>query len=198
MPYASLSELKEYLGITSTDTDDDVLLGEMLDEATRIIDMETGYSFESTTDTRYYEEDALAPSDSYLLRVDEPLLSVSELLNGDSDSTEITSSDYWLWPRNEGPPYWGIKLKVIVSSSWQWSADYFVTVTGTWGYASTPPDDIKLACRRLATYLYQQKDNPIYETTIFPEQGAVVTPTGLPDDVERIVRKYRYSLMRGW
>jgi hypothetical protein len=190
MAYVEVEDLKAYTGIPSATVTDDALLRDLIQEATRLIDMETGRVFESVTDTRYYGPEALDKATNTLW-VDQDLLTVTELLNGDDDTTEIESTEFWLIDRNAGPPYYGIRLLSDSDDSWEWDTDGWVSVTGTWGWSATPPADIVLACKRLAAYLYQQKDSAVYEVTVYPEQGVQVTPMGIPVDVERMLKRYK-------
>jgi len=191
MSYAHLGVLKQYLGLSATETTDDTLLQDLLDRATTAIDNHCGRRFSANTETRYYEDDAV---DGQTLYLDEDLISITTLTNGDSDSTTISSSDYWLIPRNEGPPYYGIRLKSDTTTTWEFDIDYWVSVAGTWGWNTTPPADIVQACIRLASYYYHQKDVPVYETSVFPESGVITVATGMPVDVRELLDPYRKRL----
>ena len=185
--YTDASTFKLYQGITQTT--DDALIQELLTRASKKIDTYTGRVFQASTETRYFDSDAY-DKDSGLLWMDKDLLTITTLTNGDSDGTSISSTDYWLWPRNE-TPYYAIKLKSDVTTVWEWDIDYWVTVAGTWGYSATPPEDIVHATIRLAGYYYHQKDSGIYETQVFPEAGVVAVPSGMPDDVKSLLDPYR-------
>ena len=185
--YTTVPTLKSYLGIDTTT--DDLLLQEMLSRASQKIDTYCDRGFTALTETRYFDSDAYDPSTG-LLWMDKDLLTVATLTNGDSDGTSISSSDYWLWPRN-ATPYYAIKLKSDVTTVWEWDVDYWVTVTGTWGFSAAPPEDIVHATIRLASYYYYQKDSGIYETQVFPEAGVVAVPSGFPEDVREILNPYR-------
>jgi hypothetical protein len=188
--YARLSEFKAYKGLSASETTDDRLLESFLASATKAISTYCGRTFEARTQTRYFESDALDPFDRSLLWVDDDLLTVTGLTNGDSAATAITSSYYWLWPRNGGC-FYGIRLKSTATSGWQFDTDYFVTVTGTWGYSATPPDDVTQACLRWTAFLYDQKDAPTYDTTAFPASGVISIPAGIPADVQKLLNPYR-------
>ena len=188
--YASLHEYKLYKGIYATETGEDTLLAALLTRTTKSIETHCSRIFKAETDTRYFESGALA-DDGVTLWMDRDLLSVTELLNGDSDETEIESTEYWLVDRNYGPPYYGIRLKSASDDYWQWDTDYWVSVTGTWGYSTNPPEDVKHACIRWADYLYTQVDAGVFDVTVFPESGVVTTPQGIPRDVRLLLEPYR-------
>ena len=189
MAYANLEDIKGELGISSTETADDTKLRNRLEQASEAIDTHCSRWFEARTQTRYFERDAL-DHDGYTLIMDTDLISVTTLTNGDSDGTTIASTEYWLVDRNSGPPYYGIRLKSASTSSWEWDTDGWVSVAGSWGWSKTPPEDITRACIRWAAFMYHQKDNPVYETTAFPESGVITTPKGIPVDVELLLDPY--------
>ena len=189
MAYASLAQLKSYLGIATDETTDDVLLDALLKRATKMIDTYCSRKFEATTATRYYEMDAV---EGDYLRLDDDLISITTLSNGDDSSTTITSTYYWLWPRNSGPPYHSVRLKADQTThSWEVDTDYFITITGSWGWAATPPADISHACVRYSAFLYHQKDSGVYDVSVFPESGVITTPQGIPRDVRLLLDPYR-------
>ena len=190
--YADLGDLRAFLDIKVTT--DDSLLQESIEDAQSYIESQTNRVFEATTDTRYYDRSALDRWNSRLLNLyGDDLLTVTGLANGDSDSTAIALTDFWLYPRNE-TPYHGILLKTDISSYWEWDTDYWVSVTGTWGYSTTAPDDIRRATLVLASYFYRQKDAAMFETTAIVESGAIAIPQGIPATVDRVINRYKRRL----
>jgi len=99
MSYASLTNLKDYLGISVATTEDDPLLTDLLTRAEGIIDAYTGRRFEAETATKYFTIDDIDGQNLYLWGYD--LLSVTKLTNG--DGVEIASGSYRLFPRNDNP-----------------------------------------------------------------------------------------------
>jgi hypothetical protein len=176
--------------LTKAITDDD-LVQDALEDAASYIESWTGKVFEAVTDTRYYRQDAV---DWLTLYLDEDLLSVTTLKEGDEDQTTISSANYWLLPRNEGPPYRRIELKADSDYSWDWTTDGEIEVTGTWGYATSAPYDIRRAVIVLAAYLYRQKDSQVWDVVAVPEAGVVTIPQGVPVTVRRIIGKYQDPL----
>lgn len=194
MSYARLNALKSYLGIDYDSTTDDVLLASLLERASKAIDTFTQRTFEAETDTRYFEREDLDDA-GFILLVDRDLLTVTTLTNGDDAATVIPDTEYWLTSssgrRNLGPPYAGIRLKIDSTYSWEFATDYWVSVLGTWGYSTEPPDDIVHATIRLAAYYYAQKDAQVFDTTAVPEAGVITVPQGIPRDVKLILEPYR-------
>jgi hypothetical protein len=187
MSYATLINLKNYLGI-DTDTDDSLLF-DLLDRAEGIVDAYTGRKFEAITATKYFGQSDTNGADLSLWGYD--LLSVTKLTNG--DGVEIASSDYRLFPRNDDPK-WLIKLND--TKSWEFSTpDSGIVVEGTWGYSTSVPADITHACIRLAAFIYRQKDTSAdIDRPIVTGDGVTIMPSGLPSDVQKLLNRYKRRL----
>lgn len=187
MSYASLAQLKDYLGITSGG--DDFLLQELVDRAAGIIDAYTGRHFEAETATKYFTEAETDGQDLILDGYD--LLTVTKLTNG--DAVEITSGYYRLFPRNDNPK-WLIKLDD--GKSWSFSTgDSEISVAGTWGWSAIAPADIQHACIRLAAFLYRQKDTSAdIDRPMVTGDGVTIMPSGLPSDVQKLLDPYKRRL----
>ena len=182
----------EAAGDTVTITDimtreDDALLETLIEAASRAIDTYCGRRFYAETKTRYFEMDAVEGDYLYL---DDDLLTITTLTNGDSSGSTIANTEYWLWPRNE-TPYHAIRLEANSTYSWECDTDYMISVAGTWGWASTTPDNIKHACIRYAGYLYHQKDANTFDVSVFPDSGVITVPQGIPRDVKLLIDPYR-------
>ena len=132
--YATLAEYKAYStarGQTaSTDTADDGVIVDLLEQASRYLDDKTGRQFYPTVETRVYD----IPSSSTLW-LDGDLLSLTTLTNG--DATTISSTNYSLLDSNV-TPYYAIKLKDISSVAWvansSNSNEQVISVAGFWGF----------------------------------------------------------------
>lgn len=184
--YNLFRDLRDDLGLGAA-TDDGQIFRK-LEQAFQGAETYCSRKFEATTATRYYESDAV---DGDYLNLDDDLISVTTLTNGDSDGTEIADTEYWLWPRNSGPPYYAIRLEANSAYSWEVDTDYFISVAGSWGWASTIPEDVQRAIIRWASYLYHQKDAGVYDVSVFPESGVITTPQGIPRDVKILLDPYR-------
>ena len=184
MSYASLVQLKDYLGIT-TDGDDN-LLSSFLTRAEGIIDAYTGRHFEAATETKYFTSEDIDGQDLNLWGYD--LLTVTKLTNG--NGVEIAAADYRLFPRNETPK-WLIKLDE--GKSWNFSTgDSEISIAGTWGWSATAPADIQHACIRLAAFLYRQKDTSAdIDRPMVTGDGVTIMPSGLPSDVQKMLDRYK-------
>lgn len=186
MSYVDVETLKTYIG-ASEDTDD-YLLELVLDWAERRIETYTGRVFEAASGTKYYDWKAVS---GLYLWLGTDFYSLTSIANGNSDSTEIPTSDVTLWPRNEGPPYYKIRLNSGSAHSWIVDTDYWIEVTGLWGYSATPPSDILRACVRLAAYYYRQRDTGAYDAVAVSQGGNVIIPQGMPRSVQLVLNPYR-------
>ena len=189
MSYASTVQVKEYLGITSTVVDDN-LLEDLIERAEGLIDAYTGRKFSAVTSTFYFDDSFTNGSDLNLWGYD--LLTVTKLTNG--DGVEVASSDYRLFPRNDSPK-WLIRLDE--SQSWSFSdGDSEISVAGTWGYSATAPADIVHACIRLAAFLYRQKDTSAdIDRPMITGDGVTIMPSALPADVTRVLDRYKRRIV---
>lgn len=179
--YATVVELKAMLGIAPGNTDDDAILGHLLQEAEAVIDRHFSARFEATAGTRRYTHDMAFPYRN-VLALDAPLLDVTTIT--DADGNTIATSDYELWPLN-ATPKWYIRFR---NGS---SIVYPITVHGTWGYTQTPPADVKGATLALAAYYYRRRDAQVFHTVYSPEEGALRVPPGIPEDV-----RYKLDLLQ--
>ncbi len=173
---------------------DDAVVQQALDAAEEYIEAETHRYFEDTTQTRYYRSDALWPN-SRTLRLDQDLLAVITLTNGDDAATVIPPADYTLLPRNDAPPYHFIELTDTSSRIWEFDTDKWVSVRGTWGWSDIPPADVKQAVLVLGNYFYKQKDlSASLDVTAIPGAGVITIPSGIPATVLKVIDKYRRYL----
>lgn len=192
MAYITLAELKSYLDITNAD--DDTLLTNSITGAQKWIEEVTHRFFEAQTLTKNYAKSARSHENRRILDVDEDLLTITELLNGDTAQTEITAGQYWLLDRNLGPPYANIQLTSLSNVSWTWDEDGWVEVTGTWGFSATADGNIKDATLVLAAYAYRQKDAQIFDTIAIPDAGVITVPQGIPKTTIKRIMMYRKYL----
>jgi len=158
--YITLAELKLELDIS--DADDDTMLEDVVEAASRLVDNHTGRRFYATTETRYY-----SPDYAYILQVDD-LLTVTTLKTDDGTRTfpdTWASTDYDLHPLNagaDGRPYTEVGTSVdgeYVFPSWVKG----VELIGSFGFctiANVPPD-VKAACMMLSLRIFKRYDTPL-------------------------------------
>lgn len=144
MNYATLTQLKAYLNQVPTGVDN--LLLDFLDQASRFIEHQKGRRFDVRRETRrfdipglsahtplgYYPGIRQAGSAQGVLCLDEDLLSLETLTNG--DGTAITAGEYVLEPANLYP-----KKRIRLTDT-IWAMPYTgitrqaISVTGLWGF----------------------------------------------------------------
>ena len=177
--YCALAQFKPYANISSTNATDDGAIELIVEDASRFIDAETGRTFYARTETHYF---SLPPDYSRELRVDDDLLTITKLTNGDGDT--IASTYYNLIPKNTDPKY---AILLTESGDYWWSQDssgnteYVITVVGTWGYAATAPHNVRAARMQIALSMYQGR---------FDENGR----PEMTDVTQRTIAYYRRRL----
>ena len=192
--YTTLSEVKDILRIT--DSVDDSLLETCIESASRQIDTHCERVFTSGTATRIY-----APMSSYVTEIDD-LISLTTLKSSsDADgSFDITwtATDYQLEPLNGlvgglSSPYTHIRavgdylFPTVNFPNAQGEAT--VQVTGTFGYGTAVPTDVKQACNLLAARQYKRYDSPL-GVAGFSDLG-VVRVSRIDPDIEALLGPYR-------
>lgn len=191
MSYVSLQEMKAYIVTAATSADD--ILENCIEAAQKGIENYCHRVFQGSTGTRYFRAQdlislsGLGPATAKVLWLSEDLLSISSLTNG--DETTISSTSYWLEPRNR-PPYQYIRLRT--DETWVFNTDGEVTVAGTWGFSTGPDDMIKEVTKEYANYLYEARKNAVWDVTAIPELGQLVIPKGIPAHVKYALGKGGY------
>jgi hypothetical protein len=193
MAYASLADLKAYIGIPTGTTSDDALLTALLARAQAFIESPagTGRVFEAGSDTtRYF--DAQRDVDGPTLYFDDgsDLCQLTSVVNaGVTFPLTAVATE----PRN-AKPYFGLTLKIGLDYEWDWddTPEGAIAVTGRWAYSVTPPTDIVHATIRLAYTYYRQRDNAMdMPAPIISSDGVTIMPTAIPRDVLDTCIRYR-------
>ena len=192
MAYATLSELRAYLKLGTSETGDDTLLTDLLTRAQAYIDSPQccNRTFEASADTtRYF--DATRAVDGLTLRLDYDLATTpTTVTNG--DGTTIASTYYVLEPRNIAP-YFQIRLKATSGIVWSYGddPDNPIAVTGKFAYSVTAPTAIKQATLVLAAWFYRQRGaNADVDRSVMAD-GMVIMPTSLPKVFWDLVGGYK-------
>lgn len=159
--YATLAELQSHIdpqGGVTWGASDETQQELAIEAASRWIDNQTGRVFCAVAETRYYDAQA---SDS--VTIDDATAVTAVKIDDDLDrtyGTTFASSDYELIPRNaaaRNKPYTEIRTTPNGSYAFTTYRDS-VSVSGTFGYASEVPSDIKAACLILAHQIWKRKD----------------------------------------
>lgn len=132
--YATLAEYKAFVTArgqsSSTDATDDVVIDNLLEQASRYLDSKTSRWFYPRIEERFY-----SLPDCNELSLDADLLEVITFLNGDDSA--IASTEYNLLPKNYSPKY-AIELTDITSVVWLSDSgggvEYVLDLTGIFGF----------------------------------------------------------------
>jgi len=189
--YCTLAEFKAYadpgsLGF-STDATDDTVIEALIEAASRRIDRITGRNFYARTETHYFDVPA-----GRELRLDDDLLTVTTLTNG--DGTVLTTADYSLLPASK-PPYRRVRLKDTSTHIWQGSAaggfELVISLAGTWGWSATAPDDIVEACMEITKHSYKRRTGDGAQAATITAAGVVLTPADIPGYILANLQVYK-------
>ena len=211
MAYATLDELKARLRIPLQNADQDPWLTTLLDAAAVTIEqLAGGRPFAAgANETRLIDCSAEYIPGGRILRVPDGMPAISAIVNG--DGAAITASDFVTLPRLASivdgvviaptstiltaRPFYEIHLKVGSNKVWTYTDDWegAISVTGKFGYSSTPPSPIQVAALDLATHFYKVPEN-IGKTIVSPD-GMLLTPGAIPDHVVGLVRPFKRELI---
>lgn len=186
--YTTLSEVKAILRLT--DDVDDTLLETCIESASRQIDTHCERVFTSGTAVRFY-----APRDSYVCEIDD-LITLTDLTtssDGDGFDTTWGANEYQLEPLNglTGGSYSPFtQLRAVDDLLFNViGGEATVRVTGTFGYGTAIPVDVKQACNLMAIRQFKRYDSPL-GVAGFGEIG-VVRVSRVDPDVESLLAPYR-------
>lgn len=201
--YCTLANIKDRLNPlgVATQATDDAIIESLIEQASRAIDVFCGGRtfYARTAETRYYN----VPPDRQL-DLDDDLLSVTTLTNG--DSTTIAATDYVLVERGR-PPYFGIRLKESSTVVWEMDSsgntEWVISIAGTWGYidrAGTDARSLRVleateeACILIVLDAYHKFSNVnSSNTSIITPSGAVITAEGIPVKARDLISLFRKS-----
>jgi hypothetical protein len=159
MTYCTLADVREYLGISDDHTSDDALISQCILAAKQAVDRYTNRVFDaSANSTLMYDGNSDLIRGRTLMLGRYTLASEpTEVLIAETDVTSYVSV------ANDAP----FDMLYIQSSSPKTWSSYdedpwaSISITGKWGYSTTPPDDVVQAAIIWSAWLYQIKDlNP--------------------------------------
>lgn len=190
MAITDAEEVRTLLDISSPS--EDGLLESLITNAEAHVKTQTGRQFEAASDTRYYDPTDPTVVGGPYLYLDEDLVSVTTLTNGDSDVLTVTT-EYILMPVNDGPPYDTVRLVTSGGIIWTYETDHetAISLLGSWGYQASVPADIKYAVQLLTAFYYRSRQaGPDADRTIFAD-GTVIAPAQAPLIVAELIAPYR-------
>lgn len=188
--WTTSAEMKTLLAISAAG--DDALITILIANAEAHIGMQTGRQFTAANATRYFDPTDPRVVDGPYLFLDEDLVSVTTLTNGDGDVL-VTATEYIKLPVNDAPPYHTIKLVDSGGIFWTYDDDPEIAISllGSWGYQAAVPADIKYACQLLTAFYYRSRQaGPDTERTIMAN-GVVIAPAMVPKMVDNLIDPYR-------
>jgi len=174
MSYATLAQVKQYLGITGTS--EDALLTRLRDAASAAIDRYTGRRFTASTATKTILREHIV-RDVFFLPDD--LRALTQVVTDQGDI--LLSADFV-------PFYPPVRVLRVKASAQAWSIEYTADVTGQWGFSAAPPDDIVQVCVRLASWMYRSKDAQVFDVT--GQEGLNTLNARLPRDIAQMLDPY--------
>lgn len=188
--YATLSELKAFLGISAST--DDARLESAIESASRAIDAECTRQFYATTATLYFQTD-----DPLRLDLNADLHAVTSIAvdaSGTRAYTALSASDYELDP--EATPYRTVWIAPGTSAAFPLGRRG-IRIQGAWGYCATGsyPQAINKACLILATRYFKRKDAP-FGIVGTPELG-YLRVTARDPEVRALLNPYRRHEVAG-
>lgn len=185
----------------STSYDYDLVIQGMITAASRLIDKEVGgwanYFYPSTDDqTRYF--DGSGEVDLYV----DPIISLTSVYVSESGGRESTAytawtenTDYFVWPYNYssiGVPIQMLLVDNDAGGKGTWGTTRKgIKITGVFGYSTTPPEDIKLACKITALRWFMRAKQSWQDTSANMALGELLYTQSLDPDVKEILKPYK-------
>ncbi|MFF8831382.1 hypothetical protein [Streptomyces sp. NPDC015131] len=165
--YATLPQLKAYMGDVFTDPSRDAALGDALNSASREIERYCGRQFNNAGAVSAREFLALNAGRAFVDDFHTTTGLVVEVEGSDGTWTPWASGDYKLLPRNgirDGMPGWPYtEIRAVRGGGKTFPGPYdeaHLRVTANWGWASVPAP-VKQACLILAAETFQLRDAPL-------------------------------------
>lgn len=119
----------------------DAILDRVIEAVSQEIERATHRYFIPRTETRLYRWPPGQTGRSYILWLDQDLLSLTTLKTKaqDSSPTTIVAADYFLEPANFGPPYDRIEIDLSSDSAFEAgdTPQRSISVLGSWGFSNT-------------------------------------------------------------
>lgn len=203
--YATLNQLKSWIGVGTADTLDDSMFEMAIESASRMVDDDCDRVFyaSGTGVARVY-----SPDDHYIAHIDDAISITTVATDQDGTGTFATtwtaSTDYQLEPLNglvggQAWPYTRIRAiggKTFPSSTYPFTSDVgeaTLRVTGQWGFGTAVPTAITQATLILAARIAKRGDSPL-GVAGFGDMGAMRVTRNDPDYTNLISRYQRVKV----
>jgi hypothetical protein len=175
-----VSEVKNYLGITTIDSTEDALIETLIDGVSKLFEMYCGTVFEATEYTEFYDGDGT----SCLFPYNYPITSISGIWDDMSwewgDNTKIEATNYRIKNSNT------IILRDIVFYDYEQN----IKIIYTAGYI-TIPADIKQACVEETARKYKGKEHIDMVSLSFGTESTTKYINDLLPTTKTVLSKYR-------
>lgn len=180
MAYTTTALVKSSLGIPTATTSEDTAIAAAIDAAEALINNYTGRTFETVTESRTF-----IPRTASILDIDDLAtlsglsIKTDEDQNGSFENTLVQGTDFVMVGNTN--PY-----RKVTQINQGWPLSIYgrptVQVTGTWGFASAVPDNIKQAALLMSCRLFQRKASPLgFQAGAISEFGPVRISRQDPD-----------------
>lgn len=200
--YTTVSQVKADMPDSAlyTSNDYDLVLSEMITNASRLIDREVGgwpdYFYASAPETRYYD----GPGEDELWI--DPCVTLTSVAVAESGgrqagdyTTWIEDTDFYVWPYNYATIGQPIKKLIIDNDSGNKGrfprSRKAIKVTGLFGYSATPPADITQACKIQAMRWFMRAKQGYQDASANANIGEMVYVQELDPDVKRLLMPYK-------
>ncbi len=184
--YCNIADIKLSLNIAGNA--DATLLGRIVASASEWVDKHCGLpsgAFRAAESTRYYDWPSINADGS--LRLDLPLLTLTELTNGNGSTISTGPTSVVLRPLNSDHK-WNVEL---LRDSFVVSAGSYIAVTGKFGWAVSVPQPINEATIMLACWMYKRYQAALQDATVNQELGSVIYGEAMPKQVQDLLRPFR-------
>jgi len=195
--YATLAEAKYYMtsrGLTmSVDTNEDTVIEDLIEAASRYIDKATGRKFwvDTNDTTRYYTTD-----DPEVVFIDDYSSITSVTIDYAEDRTYsviLAATDWDAHPFNattDGVPITWLKITPNAAYSFT-TVDRGVKIIGKTGWAAVP-DAIKTACLGIVQNAYSDRSGQASAGNVtVTSAGVVIRPQDVPAFAAEIIKSFR-------
>lgn len=201
--YTTLVDVKAETGDTDfiSSTDYDATIETMIENASRLIDLEVGgwpNYFSPTTDgeTRYYDGSG---EEEQLI---DPLVTLTSVYVAESGGRAVTdytawteNTDYYTWPYNSTAV--SQPIRKLITDNDSGSKGKFnrsrkaVKVTGIFGYSASTPEAIEQACKIQSVRWFQRSKQMYQDASSNAATGQLLYAQTLDPDVKRLLQSYK-------
>lgn len=186
--YCTIADIKLSLNIAGNT--DATLLARIVASASEWIDRHCGLptgAFKAAESTRFYDWPSINADGS--LRLDLPLLTLTELTNGDGVTISTGGTSVVLRPLN-GDHKWNIEL---LNNSFTVNSGSYIAIKGKFGWSEDVPQPIAEAAIMLACWMYKRYQAALQDATVNQELGSVIYGEAMPKQVQDLLRPFRWG-----